>query len=200
MTLQDSWSAFSKESAETYLTGRGSSADSKRILTEILKKEPRPLSILDIGCGNAQLYGYFKEHDLACTYSGVDFSDPLLEAGQRAYPEITLLSDDVHTLAQVTGHYDVALYSHVIEMLESPEESLFHAKRLADKILIRFFEPPHFEFDRIEIKTMDEGRGPVPYLRRKMGKSYYEEILKRLGMTAKVYTSNAKDEIHVLTY
>lgn len=200
MTLHDSWSAFTAERAELYLTGRGSSADSKRILTELLKKEPRPLSILDIGCGNAQLYGYFKEHGLVCTYTGVDFSVPLLTAARRTYPEITLFANDIHTLGKNVGHYDVALYSHVVEMLESPEESLYHAKQLADKIIIRFFEPPHFEFDRVEMKEMEEGLGSVPYLRRKMGKKYYEGIVERLGMTVTVFKSNSEDEIHVLNY
>ena len=207
--LAHSWSSFSSQIAQQYLKTFGHpSSNSKCILVDLLKKYSGggKISIIDLGCGNAQLYEYFKEQKLACTYTGVDFSDPLLEAARIATvgdPAAAFIKDDVNELESIDGKYDVAIYSHVIEILSSPERSLLKAKTFAKRVIIRFFEPPEFETDMVELREMDVGGGGmVPYIRRKMSRDYYRLILTKMGCTCvDIYRDEtAKDQVHVLRY
>lgn len=208
--LAESWSSFSSQIASEYLKTYGHpSLSSKKILVDILKRYSRSgkISIVDLGSGNAQLYEYFKEEKLACTYTGVDFSDPLLEAARIAHrddPNVRFIKDDVNDLENIDGGYDFAIYSHTIEMLSSPERSLLRARILAKRIIIRFFEAPDFETDTVELRKMEVGDGrKVPYIRRKMSKDYYRLILTKMGCThVDIYRDedSKKDQVHVLHY
>ena len=86
-------------------------------------------------------------------------------------------------------------------MLESPELSLREAKKVTNRILIRFFEPPEFEVDTVELREMDLGFGNVPYLRRKMSSSYYNLILANINCRrVDVYRDATKDQVHLLHF
>ena len=204
--LSDSWNAFSPEIASQYLKTYGHpSVSSKDLLLDVVRqltkqiKRPR---VIDLGCGNGQLGEYFFEKGFDCNYTGVDFSDVLLAAGSQALPQADFVKDDVGSLKGVIGSFDVALYSHVIEILAAPEESLAAAKRIATKVVVRFFEPPEFEIDSVELKWMEVGsEKPVPYLRRKMSRDYYRLILARIGCkSVDIYRDTTKDQIHVLHF
>lgn len=202
---RESWDAFSPEVAAAYLKTFGHPASgSKQILLDVMRSLSdcaRP-SVLDLGCGNGQLLEFFKEKGLACDYTGVDFSDALLAVAHRQNPEATFIQGDVNQLSTlVSDRFDFVIYSHVIEMLESPELSLHEAKKATDRVLIRFFEPPEFEVDTVELREMDLGLGKVPYLRRKMSRSYYQLILANAGCKrVDVYRDVSKDQVHVLYF
>lgn len=203
--LQDSWGAFSKKTAKEYLKSFGSpSPESKLLLFEVLSNMPSSdkLNILDLGCGNANLAEFLNERGLRFSYTGVDFSETLLDAAKNAFSNANFIQDDVNTLTKVKNQYDVAIYSHVIEMLPSPEASLLAAQKIAKKIVIRFFEPPEFETDWVELLSMDTGEGvSVPYLRRRMSKDYYRLILSKMNCkSVDVYRDGYKDQIHILHY
>jgi SAM-dependent methyltransferase len=207
--LEESWNALTPARAQEYLRTFGSPSDSsKRLLTEVLSKEGgrRELSIVDLGCGNGQLLETFRGSGFDWSYTGVDFSPPLLTAARKAFagdPKASFVQADVNTLEGVEGRFDVAVYSHVIEILGSPERSLLAAGRLAGAIAIRFFEPPEFDADLVELRDMEVGDGTtVPYLRRKMGRDYYRMILAKAGCTrVDVYRDEAsKDQVHLLHF
>jgi ubiquinone/menaquinone biosynthesis C-methylase UbiE len=203
--LQNSWGAFTQRAAKDYLKTFGTpSMESKLVLFEVLKglSEGKEISIVDLGCGNANLAEYLTEKKLNFQYSGVDFSEALLSAAEATYPNASFICDDVNSLENVPDKYDIAVYSHVIEMLSSPERSLLAAQKFAKKIVIRFFEPPEFEVDSVELLDMDVGgEQRVPYLRRKMSKDYYRLILAKMRCTkVDVYRDGQKDQIHVLHY
>jgi len=204
--LSDTWNAFSPEIALKYLKTFGHpSKSSKILLVDVLRGLTKRISnprILDLGCGNAQIGEFFVENNFTCEYTGVDFSEVLLDAGIKALPNAKFIKDDVNSLLNVTGRYDVALYSHVIELLSAPEESLYAASRLARIIVIRFYEPPEFERDSVELRWLDIGsEKKVPYLRRKMSHDYYRLILSRLNCkSVDIYRDVTKDQIHVLNF
>jgi SAM-dependent methyltransferase len=207
--LRNSWSAFSASIAGRYLKTYGHpSFSSKEMVADILLEQrgTAPFSILDLGCGNGHMYEYFVERGLQCHYTGVDFSDTLLAAARAAIggdERVRLVQDDIGSLASIDGHYDVVLYSHTLEMLESPDQSLRRARDLGTIVMIRFFEPPDFEDDTTELREMEVGDGSrVPYLRRKMGRDYYRLILHKIGCeTLDLYRDpSAKDQIHVLHF
>jgi predicted TPR repeat methyltransferase len=200
--LKESWGSFTQKLSKVYLNGYGHPSDySKKMVVDILKgKFSGSFSLLDLGCGNAHLAGFFRDNQLPVAYTGVDFSDALLNAAREKNPKDQFVCDDVNSLEKLTKTYDVALYSHVIEMLGEPEASLMAACKKAPLIMIRFFEPPVFNSDCVEIKEMDVGDNKkVPYLRRKMSADYYRMICEKCGVKkVEVYSDHTtKDEIHI---
>ena len=204
--LGKSWDAFSPKRAKEYLRSFGHpSIGSKKLLTDVLKELNlgEVPSIIDLGCGNAQLLEYFQEQKFSCVYAGVDVSDSLLCVAKEMFPNTQFIYDDVDTLEKVTDKYDIAVYSHVLEIIASPESSLLRAQQFAKKIAIRFFEPPEFEFDTVELREMEVGDGKMaPYIRRKMSKDYYRLILAKMNCTrVDVYQDqSSKDQVHILHY
>ena len=207
--LQRSWGSMTRERASEYLKTYGApSPGSKQLLLEVISEQVarRPVSLLDLGCGNAQLYEFFREGELDCEYTGVDVSEPLLEVARSNHegdPRARFVQADVNSLEGVEGHFDVAIYSHVVEILPSPDRSLLAAKALADRIIIRFFEPPEAGHDLVELREMEIGDGTtVPYIRRTMGRDYYRLLLSKLGCKrVDIYQDEtAKDQVHVLHY
>ena len=176
-------------------------------MAEILNAYGRhqDISLVEFGCGNGQLYETLTEKKVQCSYAGVDFSHALLKAGRQAHkndPKVSFILDDVMELSNLTGRFDFGIYSHVIEMLSSPELSLRNARKFCDKIIIRFFEPPDFEWDTVDLLEMNVGKGkPVPYLRRKMSKDYYRLILSKIACRqVDIYRAPDKDQVHVLHF
>jgi SAM-dependent methyltransferase len=207
--LTASWNALSVNRAERYLrTEDHPSLGSRELLADVLRRlgGRGAFSVLDLGCGNAQLYEYFKSIGLPCRYTGADFSEPLLDAAReihRGDPNASFVQTDIATLSGLTGSWDVAIFSHVIEMLSAPEDALRAARERARAVVIRFFEPPEFETDVVELRFMDVGEGrTVPYLRRKMSRDHYRLILHKLGCRkVDVYRDDtAKDQVHVLHF
>jgi SAM-dependent methyltransferase len=205
---RESWSAFSPSLASRYLKTYGApSGASRDLVVDVLKKlHAAELRVLDLGCGNGQLYDHFKARHLRCRYTGVDFSDALLTAARENHDgdrDVRFLADDVEVLGSLDEEFDVVVYSHVIEMLESPESSLLRARELAPTIVIRFFEPPADTPDTTELRWMEvvDDR-TVPYLRRTLSLDYYRLILARIEChLVEIYhdPSGAKDQVHVLS-
>jgi len=216
--LERSWGSFSQGLAGRYLKTYGHpSLSSKQLLVDVLEElarnrarvGKRRLNILELGCGNAQLYEYFKERKLACTYTGIDFSAPLLEVARENHAgddAARFIADDIVELSEIEERFDVAVYSHVLEVLSSPEHSLRRARELAPIVVIRFFEPPDFDVDTVELREMevtdaDEAR-TVPYIRWKLSRDHYRLMLTRTGCSkVEIYRDAAsKDQVHVLHY
>lgn len=203
-TLKSSWGAFSADVASRYLKSFGHpSTLSKVLMCDVLKSlAPKSIKLIDLGCGNANLAEFLLQNGLKFSYCGVDFSESLLDAARQAFPAGEYICDDVNKLENVSDGFDVACYSHVIEMLPSPESSLKAARRIANKIVIRFFEPPADRDDWVELLEMDVGgKTKVPYLRRKMSQDNYQLILAKLGCTrVDLYRTADKDQVHVLHF
>lgn len=203
--LKSSWGSFSNEIAGKYLKTFGHpSQASKKLMSDVIRTlSNQTLKIVDLGCGNANLAEHFRDEGLDFTYHGVDFSEILLQAAEKAYSAGIYICDDVNTLTKVPTGFDVACYSHVIEILPSPETSLLAASKLAKKVVIRFFDPPAEREDWVELLEMDIGNDKkVPYLRRKMSLAYYQLILHRIGCkSVDIYrTDSDKDQVHVLHF
>jgi SAM-dependent methyltransferase len=81
------------------------SAESQRLRYKILKeifiygKKAAGISVLDVGCGLGDLYGFFKAegtlHRNRITYSGCDISPKLIEAARKKYPDAKFEVKDV---------------------------------------------------------------------------------------------------------
>jgi SAM-dependent methyltransferase len=207
--LKDSWSAFDRKIADIYLDGYGyPSVRSKELMASLLKDlyGQRSFRLADLGCGNGHLYGYFRSQELNCCYTGYDFSHVLLQSASAKYPgdeSVRFIEADLQDLEMPAEPTDIALFSHVLEMLPSPEVALLIAKRIAPLVMVRFFEPPEHPHDLTELRMMAVGREtPVPYLRRSMSLGYYNYLLSAVGCTnVDVHQVNGdKDQVHLLTF
>jgi len=205
--LKHSWNAFSKEVAKQHSDtfGHPSMASRQLLLERLQAMEKRLLRVIDFGCGNGQLCQYFLDNDLQMEYVGLDFSTALLYVAKEKlehYPQVDFIKADINDPTEIKGLFDVAIYSHVFELLSSPERSLHYAHQLAGTVMLRFYEPPEFEFDTVELRQMELGAEPVTYIRRKMSHDYYRLILAKSGcQRVDVYKdSGSKDQIHVLSF
>jgi ubiquinone/menaquinone biosynthesis C-methylase UbiE len=209
--LKKSWSSFTKDSANNYLKGFGNGSDySKQIVSNILEKmsiNDKNLSVIEFGCGNAQLLTTILENDIVLNYTGVDFSRSLLDVARKNFSShnFDFILDDIENLTNIKKRYTVGIYSHVIEMLSSPEKFLMHAKSLCDILIIRFFEPPKYKYYTVELKNMlisENSEIQKPYLRRKISKDFYRYILTKLECSkVDIYVDHtSNDEVHVLYF
>jgi SAM-dependent methyltransferase len=206
--LARSWSSFTPGAAAAYMRGFGHPAESsKELLADVMRTHVgTDASILELGCGNGQLYEYLRTQGFRGRYLGLDFSTVLLGVATEQYgadPGAEFLERDVCTLEDVPGGWDVALYSHVFEALASPEQSLIRARELAKTTVIRFFEAPEHEIDWVELREMEIGDDQtVPYIRRSMSRDYYRLLLTKAGASrVDIYRDDrSTDQVHVLSY
>jgi SAM-dependent methyltransferase len=207
--LKSSWSAISRDIAKVYLDGFGHpSPNSKTLVASLLRDifGDKRFRIADFGCGNGHMYAFFKERGLTCEYFGYDFSTSLLEAGRERFPgdaNAHFVEADIGNPDLAAEPCDIVLFSHVLEMVASPERSLIAARRTAPIAMIRFFEPPVSEYDVAEVLQLSVG-GPatVPYLRRTMSKDYYNLMLNKAGCrSVEVHQVDGdKDQVHLLRF
>ena len=186
----DSWSSGNSASLQVLADVLADAADNRR------------LQLLDLGCGNGQFARYLLDYGVTCDYTGVDISEPLLEAGRRSFARnknVHFIHDDIEVLDNISGRFDFVIYSHTIEMLASPERSLHAARKFSDRILIRFFEPPIYENTTVELREMHLGKGAAPHLHWKMGKSFYRLMLAELdAKRVEIYRTPTRDQVHLL--
>lgn len=207
--LKSSWSSFAPERAKIYLDGFGHPSERSKTLAATLLSQmfsSAPFRLADFGCGNGHLLSFFKRAGLAVEYFGYDFSGSLLDAGRARYSEDAsahFCEADIEDAASISERCDVVLFSHVLEMLESPQKALLCARTVAPVVMVRFFEPPDGEYDITELRMMDVGGSEsVPYLRRTMSRDYYNLVLNKVGcQSVDVHQVDGdKDQIHILRF
>jgi ubiquinone/menaquinone biosynthesis C-methylase UbiE len=207
--LKTSWSNFTREIAKVYLNGFGSPSPRSKVLMASVLKEvfgERSFTIADFGCGNGHLADFFREQGLDVEYHGYDFSTSLLQAGRERFegsPRTQFFEADIEDPELCIAPCNVVLFSHVLEILQSPQKTLLAAKRNAPLIMIRFFEPPVGEFDVTQLLQMNTGsETTVPYLRRTMSAAYYNLILHEIGCrSVEVHQVDGdKDQVHLLRF
>src|SRR5690606_25721837 len=98
----------------------------RRHVFELLAK-CRFQSVLDVGCGNAELLRLVDARWPGRQLSGADLSPAVVEANQRALPTMRFFAANIESDALPTG-FDMVVCSEVIEHLDDPAAAI---KRLA---------------------------------------------------------------------
>jgi len=68
-------------------------------------------SVLDVGCGFADLYFYMKSTGIGVNYTGIDLSPDMIEAAKGRLPELTLQQGDLFDFDPSQQAYDWVLLS-----------------------------------------------------------------------------------------
>lgn len=89
-------------------------------------------SVLDIGCGRGDLYGYLQERNPNETikYAGVDYNPNMIEIARKKWPGITVVSGDGLNLER-TEEYDWVMASGTLNLKDS-EDMFEYGKQLVD--------------------------------------------------------------------
>ena len=95
-----------------------------------LDREGRARSILDIGCGNAELLRLIDAAFPGRALAGVDLSAVVVEQNARALPHVRFSVCDI-TRDALPGPVDVVVCSEVLEHLDDPAAAL---ARIADAL------------------------------------------------------------------
>jgi len=101
-----------------------SSAEAQRIRFDILLQaasqrlgNPTGISLLDVGCGLADLAVYLDERNVPMRYVGVDITWAILEEARRRHPARTLLQADVFLHSPFPARsFDVAFCSGIFNL------------------------------------------------------------------------------------
>ena len=54
-------------------------------------------SLLDVGCGLGDLYGFLKREGVACDYTGMDILPAMVEQARTSWPEGRFMVGDVRS-------------------------------------------------------------------------------------------------------
>lgn len=204
--MTDAWRNIDSNVAKDYLRSRNSREQNSRHVTiSILKrieKECRAsfLEVIEMGCGNGERLDLARKQGLTCNWTGIDVSPALINECRLRHPENIWLLGDVQFPEDVIGKskYDVALFCHVLEMVQSPELALIKAKKIAATTIIEFFIPPSDTPDRTDLLFMPETKSP--YLRHSINRDTYSQWLVRAGFEAvEIVKTFGTYEVHVLT-
>ena len=72
---------------------------------------PTGASVLDVGCGFGDLFGYLQRQKIDTRYTGIDLSAELIATGAEHYPQANFFCGDLFDLKPAPQSYDYVLLS-----------------------------------------------------------------------------------------
>lgn len=208
------WRAFNPKFADNFLRSDKSREQSARnkvvslisdIYADIQIDEigaRRALRLLEFGSGNGERLDLVLGTGIKVDWTGIDISSALVESATLRHPNQTWIVGDAEYPELVLGDaltrpYDICLFCHVLEMIDSPELALRKAKRIGKITIIEFFEPPNGKVHKTEIKFLAESN--LPYLRHTIGRETYLTWIANAGFkNLTIHQTLGKYEVHVL--
>ncbi len=90
--------------------------------------------VLDLGCGNGRLIKILEENDCQIEYTGLDFSNKLIEQARESFPQYTFKVEDMNNIDYEENSFDMVFMIASFHHLETKEERLELLKKV-NKIL-----------------------------------------------------------------
>src|SRR5262245_49036019 len=86
-----------------------------RVMTEVVRPEPRRVSLLDFGCGTGMLKDFIESSPLAgkVEYAGLDLGASFIERCRAKYPDATFYLLDVLDAPDALPRFDYAVMNGV---------------------------------------------------------------------------------------
>ena len=108
-------SEFRELGAKTEVLWKGGKQSQVDRFEQILRLAPslHGCSLLDVGCGFADLYSYLEEHGVSVRYTGFDLCEEMIEVCQQRYPEASFWLGGVIDSPLPPGNFDVAVASGI---------------------------------------------------------------------------------------
>jgi SAM-dependent methyltransferase len=91
-------------------------------------------SVLDIGCGFADLYGYLQKRRLNCNYLGLEINDNLLEVALKQYPSVQVKLKDI-LIEPVKKKYDWVVSSGIFNAKLESESNVNYITEMLGKMI-----------------------------------------------------------------
>lgn len=79
-------------------------------------------SILDVGCGFGDLYGFLRDQGIAVDYTGIDINPEFIEIARQAFPGARFICGDFDG-DQASGSYDWAFAAGIFTVRISDNDS-----------------------------------------------------------------------------
>jgi len=116
-------------------------------------------SVLDVGCGFGDLYGYLLDRGLHINYTGVDLSPDFIDIARITYPDAAFIMADFET-APLSGKFDWAFASGTfnLRLADNPgliRNSLKKMFKLSKKGLAVDFLSSHAAFKDSSLHYQD---------------------------------------------
>lgn len=73
-------------------------------------------SVLDVGCGFADLYAYLRQRGCDVNYTGVDLVPELVEQARASHPNLDVRVQDIQTDPPADGSYDYVVCSQTFNL------------------------------------------------------------------------------------
>jgi 2-polyprenyl-3-methyl-5-hydroxy-6-metoxy-1,4-benzoquinol methylase len=83
------------------------------LLTRLQREGKKPLSVIDVGCGNGDLLSFLHERDLSLQLTGIDLID-------NNHPQIRFVKGDVYQW-KTEEKFDALVCLHTIEHVNDPQ-------------------------------------------------------------------------------
>lgn len=109
-----------------------------------LAKPIRPVTVLDVGCGEGFSLINLRRSKIGKVYEGVDYSHDAIRLGKKLYPKLNIKLGNIYDLAYKNSAFDLVICTEVLEHLKKPHEALSEIKRVAKKYII--FSVPNEPF------------------------------------------------------
>jgi SAM-dependent methyltransferase len=153
--------------------------ESQRLRFKVLAEvgELNSSSLLDVGCGMGDLYGWLKENNIKAQYRGIDITPEMTTIAKKRFPSGDFSVGNMLEDPQPSGqHYDFVIASGIfylrqneaMEYLQTTVAAMFKAARIgiAFNSLSTWFEPKEpGEFYADPLKTVHFCRTLTPWVR-----------------------------------
>ena len=97
---------------------------------------PRPVPLLDVGCGYGGLLTFAKERNAALDYTGIDVVPEMVESARRSHPDAAFMSGDILALPEGQT-FDYVVCNGILTL--KLETSLRDMDRFAQRLIRKMF-------------------------------------------------------------
>lgn len=101
-----------------------------------LAKPVKPVTVLDVGCGEGFSLVNLRRSKIGKVYEGIDYSRDAIRLGKKLYPKLNIKLGNIYDLPYKNSAFDLVICTEVLEHLENPHEALSEIKRIAKKYII----------------------------------------------------------------
>ena len=125
------WDNFSSDAYQEVDMKRGGNKCKFLAINDLISSH---IDILDMGCFNGNFYNFLKENNFSIkTFTGVDFSERLIERAKNRFPKQKWVVSDCKELPFENESFDVVTLMELLEHIDEPELVLKEAKRVCKK-------------------------------------------------------------------